>query len=185
MGKIFWGFMLLFLDFNINIDACSIGLIPDFIGYILLLKGIDELSQETDYFARYRGLAIAKIVYSVITYVLDLMGVSGEFQSNEQWMLVALINGVGLVMHIMLSRGIVYGIVELERKYNTNINAASLSSIWLADMWMSVISYILGLVLFEASELIVFVMIAAFVIHIIFLVQLNKSKNLYQLVTAN
>ena len=39
--------LLVFLDFSINLGRIRIGLIPDFIGYIIMVKGLSELSDES------------------------------------------------------------------------------------------------------------------------------------------
>jgi len=44
MSRIFTGFLFIFLDFNLNLGNSQIGLIPDFIGYIIMLGGLAEMS---------------------------------------------------------------------------------------------------------------------------------------------
>jgi len=52
---IFLGFLMVFLDINFTIDQHVIGLIPDFAGYILVIRGLDELSGESDYIPKARN----------------------------------------------------------------------------------------------------------------------------------
>ena len=40
MSSIFTGMLLVFLDFNINLGRSKIGLLPDFIGYIVMAGGL-------------------------------------------------------------------------------------------------------------------------------------------------
>ena len=40
MSKIFIGLLLVFLDFNLTFDTVTIGLLPDFIGYFILIGGL-------------------------------------------------------------------------------------------------------------------------------------------------
>ena len=54
MKKLFWGFFFIFLDFNIDFDTIRIGLIPAFVGYLLLFSGLAELSEESPRFEKIR-----------------------------------------------------------------------------------------------------------------------------------
>ena len=43
--RLFWGFLFLLLDFNLNLgSAFTIPLVPNFVGWIFLWRGIDALS---------------------------------------------------------------------------------------------------------------------------------------------
>lgn len=186
MKKIFWGFLLLFFNFEINLGEATIGLIPDFLGYIFLLKGIDELSRETTYFVKYRTYAILLTVYSVIEYVADITGVhissvTGDMVGSEEWLLASVIGVAVMIMHLILVKGIVNGVSELEKKYNTDFQSLSLISVWNVTMWLHIISYVASIFIPEMLELIFVLVIAQFVAHIVFLVKFNVSKNLYEI----
>ena len=57
MSSIFTGMLLVFLDFNINLGRSKIGLLPDFIGYIVMAGGLAELQSESESFAKVKGFA--------------------------------------------------------------------------------------------------------------------------------
>lgn len=57
MSNIFIGALFVFLNFTININGIKIGLIPDFIGYIIMVKGLAELENESPYFLKAKGFA--------------------------------------------------------------------------------------------------------------------------------
>ena len=46
MGKIFGGFLLTFLEFNLTAGRSTVGLLPDFVGYLCILSGVVELADE-------------------------------------------------------------------------------------------------------------------------------------------
>lgn len=186
MRKIFWGFMFLFFNFTITIGECTIGLIPDFAGYILLLKGIDKLSRETEYFASYRTSAIVMIVYSAVIYTMELIGVPITYASETmvgsgQWFLASALNGAALILFLYLSKGIVGGVAVLENMYGVSFEAAKLKGAWTATMCMNLINFIITLMMSEQVELIVVIAVASLIIHIVFLVRLDVSKNLYNI----
>ena len=50
MSRLFWGFFLIFVNFNLNVNAHTLNLLPPFVGYILLLQGMRELEPESERF---------------------------------------------------------------------------------------------------------------------------------------
>lgn len=75
MQKIFTGLLLVSFDFNLTLGSCVIGLIPDFLGYIFIRKGVQELREESLCFARLDPWTLGMAVYSGILYLLDLFGI--------------------------------------------------------------------------------------------------------------
>ena len=51
MRNILIGFILIFLDFNLNLGGSKIGFMPDFLGYIIVIKGLEEMVGESTLFA--------------------------------------------------------------------------------------------------------------------------------------
>ena len=44
MQQVFWGIVFLFLNVNLTFGSVTIGLFPDFVGYLLLLQGARTLA---------------------------------------------------------------------------------------------------------------------------------------------
>src|SRR5215468_10329476 len=63
-GQIFWGLLLVILDFNID----HVDILPDFIGYILMAVGCGGLVTVSRRFARARVLCWILAVLAVIGY---------------------------------------------------------------------------------------------------------------------
>lgn len=61
-GKLFWGFLLVLLDFRIN----GFDILIDFLGYALILAGLSELATRNEHFARARPFAIVLLALSVL-----------------------------------------------------------------------------------------------------------------------
>ena len=76
MRQIFWGMLFLFLDFNLTVKSSLIGLIPDFVGCIFLIRGLDLLRGESIRFVQARPWALAAAVYTGFTWLLDLLGLN-------------------------------------------------------------------------------------------------------------
>ena len=76
MSKIFVGLLLVFLDINFTFNTTTIGLLPDFIGYFILIGGLAEMAAVNSHFGKARPFAIAMAIYTLILYILDLIGLS-------------------------------------------------------------------------------------------------------------
>ena len=68
MRNIFSGFILIFLDFNLNLGNSTIGLIPDFIGYFVMIGGLDQMVGESTIFTKVRPFVVGMAVYTGILY---------------------------------------------------------------------------------------------------------------------
>ena len=45
MNCIFWGFDL-FINFELNLEGSTVGLIPDLLGYMIMIRGLNEIRRE-------------------------------------------------------------------------------------------------------------------------------------------
>lgn len=66
MSKIFVGLLLVFLDINFTFNTTTIGLLPDFIGYFILIGGLAEMAAVNSHFGKARPFAIAMAIYDSI-----------------------------------------------------------------------------------------------------------------------
>jgi hypothetical protein len=61
MKNLFIGFIFVFLDFNLNISNSKIGLIPDFIGYLIIINGLMDMSEESTRFIKVMPLRLEQL----------------------------------------------------------------------------------------------------------------------------
>lgn len=163
--------LLVFLNFNLDIGASRIGLIPSFLGYIFMLNGIAELTQLSGRFISVRPYIIIMTVYSGIFYIMDLLGVSAMISE-----LAAL--GLGLlstVMSLVISYHIVMGIREIESTKIMDLHAEKLYSTWKILAVFSLIGYVLLVI----PVLAIVSMVAGLIVGIYYLYIFNQTKNLY------
>lgn len=170
MDKIFIGFILIFLDFDLNLGNSHIGLIPDFVGYIVMIKGLVEMDRESPVFMEVEPYATGMAVYTAILYLIDVFGVSMSLG------LLSYILGItSTIISLYISHKIVMGVIDMERIYNTLFNGESLKSTWSI---LAVLNILIFISLLNPVIAIVCT-IAAFIADICFLVAFNNSKNLY------
>jgi len=170
MSKLMAGLLLVFLDFNLTINNAEIGLLPDFVGYAVMLKGLAELSQESAYFQKIRPYTIGMIIYTGILYGMDLVGFSPSL-GIFSYILALLSTAVSLY----ISYSIVMGVKDLEIRLHTPLNGEGLYSAWIFLAVMNVVVYVSLLVPFLA----ILCIIAALIGAVWFLIAFSRTKNLY------
>ncbi len=170
MAKIFWGFLLIFLDFNLNLGSSQIGLIPDFAGYLVLIGGLTEMAEESPLFAKVKPYAAGMAVYTGILYVMDLMGISASLGALSYLFAI-----VSIAVSLYISYHIVLGVKEMEETYRAFLGGDALKSAWKLLALFQIATYVL--LLFPAAAVICIIVV--FIMAIRFLIAFSKSKSLY------
>lgn len=170
MSNIFIGFLLIFLDINLILNQGTIGLTPDFIGYIFVVKGIAEMASESTLFMKVRSLCIGMAIYTGVIYVIELFGIKTQLD----WLGV-LLGFVSTILSLYISYTIVCGVQEIETLRAIDLNGNKLRSTW---TYMAICQVIIYLSIFMPILAIILFIIST-IISIIFLVNLNTSKNNY------
>ena len=156
------------LDFNLDIGTSTIGLIPDFIGFWFLNKGMSELSAESDIFGKKSGLALILMACSMGIYLIDLLGLSlGLF---------GIVIGIAMtIAKLYLEYQVLMGMFELEEYNNTHMGADDCKTRWIFAMVMILLNFILIWI----PLINIVCLIIAFIMGIVFLVSVNTFKNNY------
>lgn len=171
MKNIFIGFILIFLDFNLNRGGnAQIDLIPDFVGYIVMINGLKEMYSESTLFMKVKPYVTGMAVYTGVLYFLDLVGVSVSLG-----VLTYVLAITSTAVSLYISYNIVMGVIDMEGKYNTLLNGDNLKSTWT----LSAVFNVLTFVLMWIPPIAIICIIVSFIAAICFLVAFNNSKNLY------
>lgn len=173
MRNIFVGLLFVFLDFNLDLGGARVGLIPDFIGYILIYQGLGEISLLSGWFAKARPFALGMIIYTAVLYAGDLFGTWGMQQNGSP--LGVILGIISVAVSLYISYCIVMGVKDLEVTQERFLDGERLHSVWKVMAVLSVGIYVLMFV----PVLAFLSMIALLVVGIVFLVAFNRSKNLY------
>jgi len=171
MKKIFIGMLFVSLNFNIDLPSSTIGLLPSFIGYYFMLKGIVELAGFSPRFLKIRLVVMAALIYSAIIYVLYLVG-ANHLATEPRTLVLGLIS---TVFSLFISYNIIMGIKDIESTTGHNLETAPLYASWWVWAVFSFILYIAFLV----PQLIIFLVVIAFFLAIILLYKLHRTYNLF------
>lgn len=185
MKKLFFGFLLLFLSFHLSINDHRLELLPDFVGYLLLMKGMDELAGESGYFQNARPFAVGMAIYTAIVWVGDLLAVApGENLLSTLLRLIAL--AAALYIEWML----IQGVLEMEQTRGANLRGEALSRLWKVTVAVQAAIQALSLLgeLTSVSGMLVLATAAglvAFVIKVLRLIAWWKSSSAYAALAMN
>ena len=73
MNRILIGLALVLLDWKLTLGTVVFELLPDFVGFFLVMKGMEGLREETVWFDRGRHVAFALMLASLVLYGGNLM----------------------------------------------------------------------------------------------------------------
>lgn len=172
MKKIFYGMLFVFFNFTINFGDSIIGLIPDFIGYILMMIGCNELKETSGCFVKVKPVLIGMTILSVIFYILDFLGL-GTINSA---VLLLLINGIAVFGSLYSTYMITCGVVDMEKIQHLELAADKLMYKWKVKAMFMILGYLV--IFIPIASLIC--MLVSFIFSIIYLFDFNHSKNCYE-----
>ncbi len=170
MKNILIGFILIFLDFNLNLGNSQIGLIPDFAGYIVMISGLVQMAEESSLFMKIKPYASGMAVYTGVLYLLDLVGISVSLG-----ILSYILALTSTAVSLYISYNIVMGVIDIEKKYSRTLNGDSLKTTWTVLAVFNVLSFVSLLIPLVA----IVCMIVTLIVTICFLIAFNNSKNMY------
>lgn len=125
MNLLFWGLLFCLLDWKVAIGSMLVEILPDFIGYFLMMKGLESLREESAHFEKARHWSFGMVVWGVTAWATDLLGVNGMDPMGD-WAMVLIEEIVGLIIVWM----VVAGIRDLERRTHIQLGGDTLKTVW-------------------------------------------------------
>lgn len=179
MRKLFYGFLLMFLSFDLSFNGHSLDVLPDFVGYFLLIRGMKEMEAESGLFRNPRPFAVGMMVYSAVLWVGDLLAVTGEGWLSQILDLITMI--VALYIAWMLIRAV----QETEESRMAKLNSGRLFAFWKGLAAIQVAARVLGLMVNLANlgvliSLIALLGLVVFVVNILYLIAWWKAARAYE-----
>ena len=133
MTYLFWGFLFTFVDLTLKGEALggfftnySVGVVPDFVGFLLLWKGITTLVPESNVFKKLVPSSIVLIFVSVAIYVTDFFKVFAEDN-----MVMFAVGIVYTAVKLFFCYCVIRGIGDIEIKRNAELYSNKLFRAWL------------------------------------------------------
>ena len=127
MVYLFWGFLFTFVNAKVHPAGLTVGLIPDFVGFFLLWRGLVVLSSESRVFKKLTPVALVFLFVSLFMYVTDLFNVF-----SEDNMIMFAVGIVYTAARLFFCYFILRGIKDMEVKRNAEFYSAKLFRAWVA-----------------------------------------------------
>lgn len=174
MKLIFWGLILVFFDFHLNIGACSISLLPAFVGYILIGKGMKSV--DCGAYVTARPWVTAGIIYSAIVWVLNCLGVMTQLTTMALFAVLFAVGGTVILMGVL--HRITGGICEIEQVHGWDLQGRALKTAWTVTAVWVVLMHLTSLL--GMAALAVVALIAAYAFEVYYLFRYHKSRKAYE-----
>ena len=171
MNELFIGMLLVFLDVNIGFSSHIFDILPDFMGYFLMMRGLEALSGKSRFFEKARPVALGMAIYSAVLYAVDVLAVTVYSR-----LLSFCLGIVAMVAGLLLGWWVVSGVREMERIQNRDLEGEKLHSFWLYMAIIQGITYACGWIPLVGTM----GSIAALVMNICFLAAFYRTKTLYE-----
>lgn len=138
MQLLFYGMALILLDVSVTAGNAVIGLLPDWLGYYFLLKGLNSIPEKLVE-GKIRKFLPVMLPVSLAAYVLSW------FQGNYQMrFLVWRVGIVCAVLQLFVSWALVSGICRQDDR--KKLGSATLKSMWLFFLVLHLLSAALKLI---------------------------------------
>lgn len=134
--KIFWGIIFLF-DFRIG----GFDILPDIIGYILIVVGLAAIISRSSHYVTARSVAVPMIFISILD-IYQRPVESGFMQVYEPGILMILVGLVSSVLTIVMIHGICFGISEEAAAMGLDDLSSKAQSRWTLYLVLAVITTI-------------------------------------------
>lgn len=170
MNRLVLGMLFVFLDIPLELGSATAELLPDFVGYLLMMKGLQELALDSTVFQRGETVALVMAVIHGIHWLMDFFAASVQAELYA-W----LVGLVVTVLDLVLTYWVVKGVEDMERRYHWVLQAGKLRSMWLVQLVLTILCALLNWLPLVGTVCV----IASFVVAVCFLVSMNDTRKRY------
>ena len=111
MNRLFWGLFFVILDYKVKIGTAAVEIVPDFVGFFLLMRGMESLAEKSSRFDRGRHVAFGMAIVSGLLFGGDLLNLDTR---GQVWLWGA--GMVSLVIGLLFVRCVIRGLEDSGRR---------------------------------------------------------------------
>ncbi len=132
MNRLFWGFFFTLIDVKLSVGSAVFDLLPDFLGFWMVMKGMESLADQSVLFDRGRHGAFGLSILGVILFGMELMNpdIVGRL-----WLW-----GLGMIAEA----GMLVLLFLTVRSIRTNENAARLQGLLTVVAVLQILAHLMG-----------------------------------------
>ena len=161
-GDFFWFFSTV----NIHFGVSTVDFLPSWLGYLLMIKGLDTLAEESERFAAARPWCVGMAVYTGVLWIADLFALGAEL-TFFTWLLGL----AGTCVSFYITSIILDGIDRMQLRHG-EIGAAGLRKAWQVAAIATIGAYLLSIV----QVIMVICLLISAVANIVFLVRMHATR---------
>lgn len=124
--RLFAGLVIVLLDIRIN----TFDIIPDAIGFFLIVWALDKLSQQSGHFGKAKVMALVLVVFSIISLFQSPKFELGDLLSSPKDMGLLIFSLVNGIAQLVMAYFIFEGIQELVAPLNPTLASAAENRKW-------------------------------------------------------
>jgi len=162
-----------------------IGLIPSFVGYFFMLRGLSEIMELSERFVKIMPYVKGMIFYSIFLYVLDLLGgytvIDLHHINTTVWWIVLFVfimMTILILLSAFISYNIIMGIKDIEAAKEQNLSTGNLYYVWKLLVGFTLFTHLV--MLLGMPSLAVIGVLISFLFQLCYLYAFYKTKNLYE-----
>ena len=171
MDKIFWGFLLLFFNINLNLGNCTINLLPAWLGYLFLLHGAAQMLPESELFGKMRPWCTGMVAYTGVLWVMDIL----HFNFYLEWINVLLML-LSTLAQLYVSYLFIKAMTDVAQRRNADLQCAFLNKVW----GVAAIADLASIVLLLIPALALISILVGFFAGLCFLVGVHNTRKAYR-----
>ena len=123
MENFFIALVFIFLNFNITVSNHAVGLIPTFVGYIFIKRGVAEFEGKVPHFEKLKLFCKIMIAVGIVVYIMDFLALN----IGAMYFIVSIIM---LAAAVYTSFNVVEGVLYLEETKQVDLLGAQTRRMW-------------------------------------------------------
>lgn len=171
MKSIFLGMFICFLKLNLTSGSFRITILPDFLGYLFILRGIKSLEKESTHLVKIKPYVIGMIICMFIYFIGECLMFTNELNA-----VISTVLSIGRsIMELYITYRIIQGISDIEEQHQFDLEVEKLFSIWKIRVGLMVVVYIMSLLSGGGG----IALIVWFIVEFYFLIVFYRTHSLY------
>lgn len=177
-NKIFWGIILVLLDIRIQ----GFDILPDFIGYWIIYKGLKELVYLNSYFEKALKYVLPLALISVFDfYQIQILIEQNSFNPLET--IFSILGIIITILNLLMFYNICTGISHAAQQRENPELAQKATSRWMLYLYTQIAGIVLTLLFlcpgFIAGLALMILMIVTFIIMVLLAILMKEADNFF------
>lgn len=134
-NRLFWGFLLVIFNFRIQ----GFDILPDVIGYILIIKALQGLAHQHEDYGKGISFAVMLAVLSLVNVYQAQTGIQSSKPVSFLDYALLLLGQIGLILELFLVYWILRAMTELANETSNFLLHDQAKLRWKLNLWLTVI----------------------------------------------